>query len=755
MKLRNCLLLCWIVLFSSSLNAASTLALSSLAQQGKHHEIIGILAPLVKEGQEVPSFHLLMLSGSYYEVGRYRQASEAVALLQKRIEAGDSSVYGADISAYPAILRGAIALDQGQYQEAVRHASAALVQLKVGQSFYRSQLIQTSSVLGVANALTGNAGEALKSIDRIRAVSVAESNLGPEKYIAMARIQMALKDFSQALLSVTDPNADVSPELTAFYDPTFQNLPRFFIRCKSLFEIGRVEEAKRGYDELLRHPQSYQYGTMYWIILYDRARIALGEGDVPGATEFLKRAIEIIERRRSTIATEAGRIGFVGDKQEVYGGLVSILVSQGNVEEAFDYVERAKSRALVDILASKLDFSARGVKPEQVRSALAKIDTLDHGMLEKEIVTSSDPGLKARNLAVARREIQTAAPELATLVNVSAVSVEELKVLIGRDEALVEYYYRDKDLYAFVLNRERLQIVKLAGERLEEKVRLFRVKLEQVPSDTWQAPAEELYAQLWRPLESALGPLKSVVVVAHGALHYLPFAALRKPDGTLLVDQYGLRFLPSGSVLKFLRPTQPNEAAPMLALGNPDLSDPRLDLKFAEIEARTVAELFPASRTLVRKDASETNFKKAGAAFSRIHFATHGTFQADDPLASGLYLVKDAENDGMLKVGELYSMSLNADLVTLSACETGLGKVTNGDDVVGLTRGFLYAGSRSIVASLWSVDDNATAELMKAFYRNLASMNKEEALRQAQIATRQKFPHPFFWAAFQLTGRAD
>src|SRR6185295_10092586 len=114
------------------------------------------------------------------------------------------------------------------------------------------------------------------------------------------------------------------------------------------------------------------------------------------------------------------------------------------------------------------------------------------------------------------------------------------------------------------------------------------------------------------------------------------------------------------------------------------------------------------ARLLVRKEATETNFKRAGRIFSRIHFATHGKFQADQPLASGLYLAKDGDNDGVLTVGELYSMDLDADLVTLSACETGLGKVANGDDVVGLTRGFLYGGARSVVASLWQVDDRAT-----------------------------------------------
>src|SRR5262249_31332017 len=159
--------------------------------------------------------------------------------------------------------------------------------------------------------------------------------------------------------------------------------------------------------------------------------------------------------------------------------------------------------------------------------------------------------------------------------------------------------------------------------------------------------------RLWQPIAAAVD-VRDVVVVPHGALHYVPFAALRSSEGKLLIDDYNLRFLPSASVLKFLRSPAPNKDGLLLVLGNPDLGDPSLDLKFAEDEARTVAGLFPQSRLLVRKEASESNFKKAAGVFSRIHFATHGRFQADEPLSSGLYLSKDLTNDGVLTVGELY-----------------------------------------------------------------------------------------------------
>ena len=117
-------------------------------------------------------------------------------------------------------------------------------------------------------------------------------------------------------------------------------------------------------------------------------------------------------------------------------------------------------------------------------------------------------------------------------------------------------------------------------------------------------------------------------------------------------------------------------------------------------------------------------------------------------------LARDSESDGRLTIDRLYSTKLDADPVTLSACETGLSKIANGDDLVGLTRGFLYAGSSSIVASLWEVNDFTTSELMTRFYKEMDRTDKREALRTAQLETKKKYPHPYYWASFQLTGNA-
>lgn len=755
MLLRHFLAPCFVVLALPAF-ALNDLTLSSLAQKGRHHEVIAALAPLVEAGEEVSSFRLLMLSGSYYETGRYKQADDTATRLEARIRNGDGTMFGADLSVYPEIIRGAVALEQGLYAKAIGHASAALTMLKGHQFFHRAQLIQISTILGVASALAGNPEEARRSLVRIGEVSLSMSNLGPEKFTAIARIHMALKEFPQALAAITDGSADVSPALTMFYDPTFQNLPRHFIRSKSQFETGKTDEARRGYDELLAHPQVAQFGTVHWIVLHDRARIAILDGDVDRAIELLQRAIEIIEERRSSIAEEAGRIGFVGDKQEVYGRLVDLLVERGRVAEAFDYVERAKSRALVDLLATRKDFAAPGGDGDSVRRTLAAFEALDQAVLEKSPPDEGGSGKpRVRSLIGERQALAAAAPELISLLSVGSASLAEIGSLLARDEALVEYYHAGDDLYAFVLRGGALQATKLSRQGMEDDIRRLRKAIGAAAGDDWLQPAADLHQRLWRPLQQQLDGVSRISIVAHGMLHYLPFAVLRSSDGRLLIDRHRLAFLPSASVLKLLPPAQRPTEAPLLALGNPDLEDPSLDLRFAAEEAGAVGKLFPGARVLLRKDASETNFRRAGAAFRRLHIASHGSFSAESPLSSGLHLAKDGENDGLLTVGELYSLRLNADLVTLSACETGLGTINSGDDVVGLGRGFLYAGARSVVASLWSVEDRATSHLMQGFYRALASRDKAEALRQAQLATRRSFPHPFFWAAFQLTGAAN
>lgn len=752
--LRILLLICFVT-WSAPGAAIGDLALSSLAQKGMHHEIIRELQPELNAGKDISSFQLLLLMGAYYESRQYRLALAMADLMEKRFAEGKSTsmMFGADLSPYPQLVRAAVALDQGANEEAVKLAGAALGRLKPNQPFYRQQVIMTCGVLGTAQAHLGQADDARKCIERIRGLSIFMTNLGPEKFTAMARIHMALKDYDKALEAIDDSDAEVSGVLTLFYDPTFQNLPRFFMRAKSQYETHRQKEAREAYDQLLRHPQIAQYGGIYWVVLYDRARIALEENDPAMAIELLQKAVDVIERQRSSIDTEAGRIGFVGDKQSVYQLLVSLLIGAGRDAAAFEYVERSKARALVDLLASQGNF--RPPTPQSdTGGTLQKLANAESALLALPAPDDAAGAARTRNAVIeVRGELQRQAPELAALVSVGATPATTIQTLLAPDEALIEYYYSERELAAFVMTGAAIKAVTLARANLEQDVAAFRRCIADPASVTCPEHAQKLHARLVQPIASLL-KAKRLVIVPHGVLHYLPFGALH--DGSAyLIDDYSLRVEPSASVLDFIKVRTGVAPTSALVLGNPDLGKPEFSLQHAEEESSAIAKLVPNARVLLRADATRSVVRSQGERYALLHFATHGVFDVKAPLDSALLLAPDAESDGRLTVSDLYALRLDADLVTLSACETALGQLASGDDVVGFTRGLLYAGARSIVSSLWSVDDLATRDLMVGFYSGLPALGKQEALRQAQLAVKKSRPHPFFWAAFVLTGRAD
>lgn len=715
---------------------------------------------------------LYYLCIAYSRLKEYDKLFPCLDQLESNIEKGDRTIYisliAFDISPLPLFLRAEAYIDFGNYGAAVEQATKAYDIVQGGLSGFgpgppspRWCKVQALSALALAYALKGDrakAGEYTRQLEDV-GTFYPFIHLKTDKLIGLARTYMALGDFQRSLAIIKkDESLDWFRVTSKIMSPfstgvllhediyAFNQLPKAFILNKCLYETGQIQEAKAGYDKLLAIPHTKENGDIYWLILFDRGKIAESEGNLKEAIDFYQKAIDVIERQRSTINTEASKIGFVGNKQQVYHKLIRALFAEEQQARAFEYVERSKSRALVDLLASKKDFAASGTNPQQVASLLNELDTQ-----EAEARVQKIESVRGSRAVEVKQRLQSVSPELASLVTVAPVAAANIQSLLQPDETLVEYYYEGDDLYAFIVTREGMKAVKLNGAELVDDVRQFRAALKQPHSQSYVAPSRKLYDRLIKPLEASLNH-KELLIVPHGVLHYLPFDALLSGNEYLL-DRYSIRQLPSASVLQFLKGRQASPSAGVLALGNPDLGNPKYDLKCAQDEAEAIAKDFPQAKVLVRKDATKTAFETLGPQFAYLHFATHGQFDPDKPLNSGLLLAKDAKSNGFLSLGDLYSLRLHADLVTLSACETGLGKVSTGDDVVGLTRGFLYAGSNTIVASLWEVDDQATSYLMEEFYANLKKGNKREALRQAQLATKKKYEHPYYWAAFELTGR--
>lgn len=762
MKRKNLFILSAILilsLFLPGFGIFDEITLARHAQKKEHHEIIKMLQPSLDQGDQLSAWRLFFLAGAYYEIRDYNKALTTIDLMQKRIAQGDQSAYGADISVYPNIFRGYIYLDQGESQKAVIEGDTAFKLLHSGgrdrQNFYQSELISICDFWGVALELTGRNEEARKLINILHNVNSSGQVFAPEKYIALARIYMAKKDYANALASVRNPEAKVTGMLTAFYDQTFQEIPKLYILSKSLFETGNLQEAKEGYDQLLGHPQITEIGGIYWVVLLDRAKIAIAFGQKKTAEDLLKKAIEVIEKQRSSINSEAGRIGFVGDKQDAYAQLIDLLLADNHYPEAFAYVERAKARALVDLLASQKNIPVRGENVQQVKTNLNQLARAENDLMVVSSEENRDAQNKTRSVIVTlKRELQETAPETAALVTVQVPSTAEIQSKLKPDEALLEYYTTGKSWYVFILTPATITAQKLATNDLVKDIDDLRRTITVHSSHSYKPYAEALYRQLFAPV-APLVKTKKLIVVGHGPLHYLPISALS--DGNdFLIDRYSIRTLPSASVLSFLQSrTKKFATRKALILGNPKLGDPKYDLKFAQDEALAIEKILPGAKVLLRSEATATYLTHYGNQYSIIHLAAHGTFNLDDPLASALLLAPDKNHNGLLRAADLYNLSIHADLVTLSACETALGKVATGDDVVGFTRGFLYAGANSLVSSLWQVDDQATRDLMVSFYSNLKEMNKDEALRQAQINVKKRYPHPYFWAAFVLTGSGE
>ncbi len=706
-------------------------------------------------------YHRMLLS-LYLELGNYEKARYHA---EKGIE-----LYITEIGRLTLTMTGSI------NSQASFMANAAIAFAKTGNQKRAKELLadipainRWKSIDTAATKKQKNAHQARGYIaigDYENARTALESDLGIASYIPRSIIFIQSLGLSEVL--------GTGEELT---DPL--NLDELFLTSKMYLHTGEYEKAKIGYDALLNNSHKVsgmgpsresldlsKRPSFYYVLFHDRGKIALHDGDQELAVSSFRQALDIIEKQRATIHTESSKIGFVGNKQDVYRDMTALLIEMGRFEEAFAIAERAKARALVDMLASKSDLNGgERADTKELTGLLREVDDLE---LKAQLVVTGNKAEQQsaqRSVELKQKQILQTDPEFSSLVAVSPPDVKAIQALLAENETMIEYYGDETELFAFVVSSSQIRGVKLGPVDIKEKVSRFRTWIQAPPAEVRglklskpKAPVshekktgEELYNALIAPLSKYIKNA-NLTIVPHGALHYLPFNALS--DGsTYLIDHYRIRVLPSASVMPFLKNKKQNYQGKLLALGNPDLDNPALDLPGAEEESRAITRMVPKASLYTGKQATETLAKAEGSRYKYVHFALHGTFDAEKPLTSGLLLASDAQNDGILTVAELYTMNIPADLVTLSACETALGKIANGDDVVGFTRGFLYAGTQSIVSTLWKVDDQATSILIQKFYRELEKTDKRRALRNAQRYVKDKInDHPYYWAAFQLTG---
>ena len=598
--------------------------------------------------------------------------------------------------------------------------------------------------------------ELARAVGNRNGEAVALEGLG-DAALALDDLAQAREHYEQALAIQREIGA------RAFAGNVLVSLAEVSVRANDLAGAARLAA------EALAVARETENPEMEWRAQHLLARVARGEGRKEEALGLLRASIEVISGLRGRIRTDAGKIGYLETRQAVFHETVDLLVAAGRQEEALEAAEAARSRAFVDLLAERKitaapsDASAlAGIREDEVRlRAQSRMKPPgDAGRAELTRTRAATATAIGERL----QALRSARPELASLVVADAPSFAQM-AQIGRrlGATVVEYFVTEKRLFIFVIDAR--------GEVASRAVDVTRSHLRQAVGDVHRMLNEldaaglrdqralrtglaGLHRLLVAPIADRLprDPLRLVYLIPHDALLRVPFAALLDGRGRPLLRQHTLAFAPSLDVLRYTADKKAEGAPRLLALADPGTGADALP--GARTEVQRVSRHFPAGRrtVLLGADASEANGKRLGPGQSILHFAVHGLIDDAHPLDSALLLAEGGGEDGALRVAEAFGLRLHADLVVLSGCSTGLGKVT-GDGILGLARAFLYAGTPSVVVSQWDVSDRATAFLMDRFYAGMqAGHGKARSLREAQIATRARFPHPALWAAFSLVG---
>jgi CHAT domain-containing protein/Tfp pilus assembly protein PilF len=535
------------------------------------------------------------------------------------------------------------------------------------------------------------------------------------------------------------------------------------------------------------------------------ARLQAREGKLEEAAVSYGMAVDSLEARRP-------HLGGAQESQWLYGSSLGDLyfeaaenqIALARPQEAWRLVERGRARGFQKMLAQR-DLRFASEIPAPLHAERRRLDTEydqaqaalvawlpEQGAEKREALEDRLRDLRREQTGVQERILRSS-PRIASLESRPALDLAAARSTLGPGTVLLEYAVGAEKTRLFVVQPAGragpgLAVFPIAAgqKALREQVAAFRRLLADPGSDrsALQGRARRLYDLLVRPAENQITGAQRILVSPDGPLHTLPFAALRRGD-RYLVEWKPLHFAVSATVYAELAhsrpaPRQPSEE-PLVALGDPAYPNTATDvpadpevretlrrgwtltpLPFSRKEVEGIAALYPHSQVYLGQEATEERAKSLGPEARLVHFACHGLLDERFPLNSALALTlpehpKEGQDNGLLQAWEVFeSVRLDADLVTLSACDTALGKEMGGEGLIGLTRAFQYAGARSVLASLWGVADYSTAAFMKDFYGYLSrGKAKDEALQAAQIDQLRKksaLSHPFFWAAFELSG---
>jgi CHAT domain-containing protein/tetratricopeptide (TPR) repeat protein len=574
------------------------------------------------------------------------------------------------------------------------------------------------------------------------------------------------------------------------------------------FNLGNFEKSTNLYQRAIDLALEIRGGQVLWEAYLEMGNSFKKQSRIEEAITSYKNSINIIESIRSTIDLEESKASYLGsDKRiEAYQNLIDILsslsLSKNNgiyKYEAFHYLEKAKSRAFLDSLeVSEVNISQDidMKQSNQEKEMMKEISRLYTELLLPNLGPEKNNNILRQIKACEeksdelKRQIRATSPAYSNLKYPEIITYEEVqKTLAEPHTTFLAYSLGKEQSFGFAITKDNLRIFRAPSRKeIQKQVIEYRKIISDKDSRDFRG-GRILYEEL-------VGPgidrgTRRLVIVPDDILNLLPFETLRidGPDKKWLVEECAVSYVPSLSALRELakrkRVAGAGPRKDLLAFGDPyyGANEDRLHgqapdlfqdfylnptinffrLKFSGLEVERIASMFKGSRKRVfeRKEASEEHLKAEKLSdYKIIHFAAHGLIDDKKPARSSIILALDEEpsEDGFLQMREIFNLKMNADLVVLSACQTGLGQFIRGEGIEGLSRAFFYGGASSVLMSLWAVNDEATCQLMERFYHHLKSSESSTvALREAKLEMIHSpvFRHPFYWAGFIINGKTD
>lgn len=496
------------------------------------------------------------------------------------------------------------------------------------------------------------------------------------------------------------------------------------------------------------------------------------KGDENGALLAFQEAQDLLEKDRRKLKEEQARVAMMEDKLSCYYQPALLLLQQKRYPEAFAIFERARSRAMADLLASR-PLTLANNKEQMLFSELQTLNTniaAQQGALFN-LTSSPDRNQNAKRIIDLQEKItalQQQSDQLESRIAKEAPKLKELTTaqpttLANVQQSAAEGHY---DVLYYVVMEHALIVWHIAGSGIEVKnVFLPHVQLIKKTAalhDSLVAPrndpaahfdeytAHQLFLYMIQPM---LKYIKSahLVLVPHEELNSIPFQALLDPTtGKYLGEAFAVSYAPSATVLARLESTSTLKSGRLLAVADPEIHE-------ASNEVNAIGKVYAGrSKVVAQQSVSKADVKSWVRDYDLVHFSVHGSFNASDPLLSYLQFKEVPPDNGRLTAAEMFGLPLQKNsLVVLSACETGRVEATHANEVVGMVRSLLYAGAGRLVLSAWEVNAGSTRLWMETFYRQGQSNAPVEAAQQALVAVkaRPEYSHPFYWAPFVMTGK--